>query len=521
MSTPSPLPFVDLWDVPFTVSGSRFLLRDVDGELGIYYVRYEVPLADCLIATLPKQNIEDGLQVGLGGVRCRDWSAMILGDEVRIQSTAVAPSFDDEVAERGCEVVRRNGGWVIRSSHTAASVLSDADFVAAANRVMEQWMDRCPQVLPQREEMARQCWWVLGGNIVDLTMPNGETARGVVPSKVGYVGVWQWDAYFIALGLRHGDPALAAEQIDIAFTPAPDGQLPDVVHEAGILASSEDLPASDIKTLHAKSKTDTDLVVPLTKPPLAAWAARRVLDYLDEDEAATLWRRWKPIVLASQEWWLRYGAGEPPRYEHPYSSGLDDSPVFDAGGAVVSPDLLAYLIVQQELLDDSVSSRAGTEIRKQLEDLWDERFQTYLPQHLDRKPITHYTVLSLLALFAGRLPQQHLDQIVGALKDPGRFASEWPLPTVAMSDPQFDPEEMWRGPTWVNTTYLVAEGLELCGLPDLAKNLRSKTLNGVEQAGGPVEHWNPLTGMRARTATVSFGWSAALYVDLAVREYKG
>lgn len=33
----------------------------------------------------------------------------------------------------------------------------------------------------------------------------------MVPSKIGYVGLWQWDAYFIAVGLRHGDPDLARE----------------------------------------------------------------------------------------------------------------------------------------------------------------------------------------------------------------------------------------------------------------------------------------------------------------------
>ena len=39
----------------------------------------------------------------------------------------------------------------------------------------------------------------------------------------------------------------------------------------------------------------------------------------------------------------------------------------------------------------------------------------------------------------------------------------------------------------------------------------------VIHGGGPHEYFNPYTGEKARTATTAFGWSAALFVDLAVR----
>ena len=67
--------------------------------------------------------------------------------------------------------------------------------------------------------MTAFCWWVLGANIVEL--PALGRARAVVPSKIGYVGLWQWDAYFIAVGLRHGDPELAREQLR-ARVPVPE-----------------------------------------------------------------------------------------------------------------------------------------------------------------------------------------------------------------------------------------------------------------------------------------------------------
>lgn len=157
-------------------------------------------------------------------------------------------------------------------------------------------------------------------------------------------------------------------------------------------------------------------------------------------------------------------------------------------------------------------------LRRELEHLWDEEAGTYLAQHLDRVPIRHRTVLSLLALFAGGLPPEHAAALAADISDPSRFSAPWPLPTVAMDDPAFDPEDMWRGPTWVNTNYLVAEGLERCGHAGAAQLLRTQTLDGLAHARAPVEYYNPLSGAPARTATVSFGWSAALFVDLAVRE---
>ena len=147
--------------------------------------------------------------------------------------------------------------------------------LAACEREWLDWFANCPRVRDDLQQMAAFCWWVLGANIVEL--PSLGDARAVVPSKIGYVGLWQWDAYFIAVGLRHGDPELAREQLEIAFRfPSSDGQLPDVVHEQGILATSDDLPESDRANLRRAGSqiADPSKPVPLTKPPLAAWALR-------------------------------------------------------------------------------------------------------------------------------------------------------------------------------------------------------------------------------------------------------
>ncbi|MBO9627464.1 MAG: hypothetical protein J7484_13975, partial [Microbacterium sp.] len=228
---------------------------------------------------------------------------------------------------------------VERGDHMAA--------LAATASVWDEWFAKCPIVRDDLQEMTAFCWWVLGANIVEL--PSLGDARAIVPSKIGYVGLWQWDAYFIAVGLRHGDPELAREQLSIAFRfPQPDGQLPDVVHELGVLATSDDLPESDRANLRRAGSqiADPSAPVPLTKPPLAAWALRKVLDAADDPDFA---RAQLPRVIASQDWWF---AGSDldhdgmPEYGHPYSSGLDDSPVFDGPLPTAAPDLGAYLVRQ-------------------------------------------------------------------------------------------------------------------------------------------------------------------------------
>jgi len=76
---------------------------------------------------------------------------------------------------------------------------------------------------------------------------------------------------------------------------------------------------------------------------------------------------------------------------------------------------------------------------------------------------------------------------------------------------------MWRAPVWVNVNELLAEGLAVSAHPARARELIERTLQLVIHAGGPHEYFTPSTGAKAETATTAFGWSAALFVDLAVQ----
>ncbi|MGN7860672.1 amylo-alpha-1,6-glucosidase [Microbacterium sp. 22303] len=538
---------------PFTMPRSRLLVfRESDG-VRVHTSEYERSLDQCRVLdrlevvdgaghVLPVADVQPhrirfaGVTLTFDGLR-----ALSIGGDASARVRLVFPdgSTVEQPVGSGLRIDVADRGALVSAQPAAAH----EDALAVLEREWDAWFDRCPRVREDLQDMAAFCWWVLGANIVEL--PALEGARAIVPSKIGYVGLWQWDAYFIAVGLRHGDPELAREQLELAFRfPRENGQLPDVVHEQGVLATSDDLPESDRATLRrARSQVaDPTAPVPLTKPPLAAWALRKVLEAEDAPEwaAAQLER-----VIRSQDWWFagpeRNGSdldGDGlPEYGHPYSSGLDDSPVFDGPIPTTAPDLAAYLVQQdREIAALAARFLPGHDVAPHLaraertaallmERLWDPAERRFIARgpgsgddatgH-DGERIASDTVVGLMPLRVEGLPQDARTALIEAIDDPRRYALEWGLPTVSAADPDFSSERMWRGPIWINTSALIAEGLETAGEPERARALREQTVHLVIHGGGPHEYFNPRTGFKAEHATTAFAWSAALFIDLAV-----
>ena len=534
---------LDLVQAPFTLPRSRLLVfREGDG-VRVHTSEYERSLAECRVLdtlvvrdatghALPITRVlPHVIEFGSGAatIAFAGPRALSIGRSAREplsvewgmpDGTRASVELDDST---GAVCLHISADRKVRH---AASDDHLAD-LSASESIWLDWFARCPRVRGDLQSMTAFCWWVLGANIVEL--PALGDARAVVPSKIGYVGLWQWDAYFIAIGLRHGDPELAREQLELAFRfPSDDGQLPDVVHEHGVLATSEDLPPRDRENLRRAGSAiaDPSAPVPLTKPPLAAWALAKVLEVEPADE-------WARVQLAtirrSQDWWFAVsdldGDGMP-EYGHPYSSGLDDSPIFDGPLPTTAPDLGAYLVLQDlelarfaERLGDADAAAHRSRAERTLAlllDLWDDERGLFGARAAGAE-VTSDTIVGLMPLLTGRLPERIVDRIVAALSDPRRFGAAWTVPTVARDDPDFSPDRMWRGPVWVNTNALVVEGLRGSGHPGLARELAERTVALVVHGGGPHEYFNPMTGEKAPTATTAFGWSAALFIDLAVQ----
>jgi glycogen debranching enzyme len=528
--------FIDLRQVPFTLPGSRLLVREASGGgLSVCRAEYEVDADDAIAVrslrlcdragdVLPVTRVRvDRIEFG-GGV-----ATLTIGAADELSLGGLARCSLEFADGSSCERTLEDGDVRIAIADDRGVRVDQGEGherrLARTEQTWRAWFERCPRVHADVEATAAHCWWVLGANQVGLELVPG--SRVVVPSKLGYVALWQWDAYFIAIGLRHGDLDLAVEQLDLALRyQGSDGQLPDVVHDDGVLAGSDDLPPADRARLRelGPPAADPGVPVPLTKPPLAALALSR----LAESGAPEEWvRRTLPVVRASQQWWFDHclAADGLPEYDHPYSSGLDDSPVFDADLPVATPDLVAYLELQDVLLADLLAGlgeaepaerhRArAAETRRLLRRLWQPAARRFAPRGRSG-PVAPHAVVDLLPLLTGTLPQDVAAALAADVENPRTFGAPHPVPTVALDDPSFSPEQMWRGPAWVNTNWLLIEGLMRSGYPESARWLAEQTLAMVH--GGACEYYNPLTGQRPLRAAPIFSWTAALFLDLAVR----
>lgn len=174
-------------------------------------------------------------------------------------------------------------------------------------------------------------------------------------------------------------------------------------------------------------------------------------------------------------------------------------------------DIAAFL--KEELSAELTADMQRTETA--LEQLWDE----YSGQFYSRNFVTHTflkqsTIATLMPLYTGVIPKKKAKQLVGLLENQFSFGTAYPVPSVPVSSPLFDEDGYWQGPTWINTNWLIIDGLRRMGYEDHAEALRQSTLELV-QRGGFHEYFKPNSGEPA--GADNFSWTAALTIDLLKR----
>ena len=275
---------------------------------------------------------------------------------------------------------------------------------------------------------------------------------------------------------------------------------------------------------HLNFPVDADV----TKPPLLAWAAYKL--YEEDGDSEFLDEIYEPIVRCNN-WWFEKNDVDGNglcEYQHPFSSGLDDSPLWDEGVPVESPDLNTYLYLQQEALakiarvigqkdDSEMWQQHAQEMARRMIDLaWDADSGLFWASRNGSR-VNVRTPFNLFPLITGQMPADISSRLVAHLTDERQFWSRYPVPTVAMDDPKYDPNQMWRGPTWVNVNYLLIEGLQRSGYPELASDLRQRTLDLICSRNDIYEYYHPVSGENPPNAASMFGWSSAVFIDLAIQ----
>ncbi len=171
-------------------------------------------------------------------------------------------------------------------------------------------------------------------------------------------------------------------------------------------------------------------------------------------------------------------------------------------------DIAALL---KEELSDELSERMKLG-ETALEQLWD----AYTGQYYSRNFVTHKllkesTIATLMPLYTGTITKDRANQLVRLLENQHVFGSTYPVASVPLNSVWFKPHDYWQGPTWVNTNWLIIDGLKRMGYADHAAALTETTLEMI-RTSGCYEYFSPEDGTPA--GVKNFSWTAALAIDL-------
>jgi glycogen debranching enzyme len=166
-----------------------------------------------------------------------------------------------------------------------------------------------------------------------------------IPSAKLYPHQWNWDSAFCAIGWAHIDPRRAARELQMLLRGQwDDGLIPHIIFNPEA-AHYEPGPAT-WRTENAPGAPKAARASSITQPPIAATAARRVLARAGGDaEVETVLRE---VVLGLERWHRWFAVTRDPTNDgvpcivHPWESGMDNAPRWDAAMKRIEPGVVEY-----------------------------------------------------------------------------------------------------------------------------------------------------------------------------------
>lgn len=368
------------------------------------------------------------------------------------------------------------------------------------NILIESLYDRCvwgalreprPPALPNR--------WITGGG--------------------GYVGQWLWDAMFVAT----------------AFAPLDDDATIRGVFENYwyTIDHNPEAPKGSLRYGMVPNYLGPWPPLGYSQIPILGWGCRMV--YRQTNDRALV-ERCLPYLDLFDQWYsserdvdgdglIEFGAYKPvgnagmlqtARYEtfdfHPPMDDMKLTPHPkrpDSGpwyGNVEGVEQTCFLLMTEEAIaelaaefgkQDLAEKYRGIWVRRNKamqEKMWDPKTQFFysLDRDSDAK-IPVRTIQGFLTLACGAATHEQAEALVQQLQDPKQWWAEYPVPTVALDDPKFGANAMWRGDMWPATTYLVTCGLHRYGYHDVARKLAERMRRLIAEHG-INERYNALTG---------------------------
>jgi hypothetical protein len=345
-----------------------------------------------------------------------------------------------------------------------------------------------------------------------------------VPSPRSYPWQWYWDSCFHAIVRRRWEPDRARRELETLLNASDGGFIGHTIFWGNRIDGA--------RALRYNVSSRSDLTTHTIQPPLLAWAWRicvgdpnaepRIAEHHD-------WLREHRDLDGDNLLWII----------QPDESGLDASPKFDhvwgrrAQGLPLFPLLIArnrfhgwdarrirpvvcevVTNVAWSLSEQALGRPSPTPAL--VERLWNPRVGRFLDEARGARPrprvVDTWDTLAPLAL--PDLPQEIAERLIEEVLRAPRYAAGVPLPAVALDDPAHTDRETWwgrhrhwRGPSWVNSAWLVTLGLRRLGLDDEADSM-ARRLAAVMQREGFREYYESHSG-RGMGAH-DFGWSTLI-----------
>lgn len=387
--------------------------------------------------------------------------------------------------------------------------------------------------------------------LLDANAKRGKGYYYTAPSKQKYPHQWSWDSSFHAIvNARLGRTDLARNEVlTLLRQVTPDGALPHIIFHDRSLDS---LVNRALRFYWPDSSHS-----PLAQPPVVALAVREIWQQTHDTNFL-----WDALALLEKHFaWLhsqrRFGSSELVSILSPWESGLDHKPAFDSLlGRWARWPLGRYIVLYtwewrlsrhhfdraeiekrgyfnvREVLFNTVyalgldalasmfseggnASKAATYRRRCadvqqaiLDECYDPASGLYFDVDVRTgRQLVDPSISCLMPLALPNVPNEKYDRLIAHLTDPEEFWLRYPVPSVPKNSRHFKPNSrtyLWRGPTWINTNWLILEGLRRHGYDEFAGAIADASKSLVEHSGFR-EYYNPFSGRGGGER--DFGWS--------------
>lgn len=374
-------------------------------------------------------------------------------------------------------------------------------------------------VVAEAERVLRQNWQV--GERAGVPYSYSQPSPGRYPWQ------WYWDSCFAAIVWRRFDRERARAELEsLLAAQRPNGFIGHTIFW--------NRSVSPLRSLFYNVASRRSFQTETIQPPLLAWAWRIAVGDPREEQRIAAHMDW---LAANRDLdgdgllWI----------VQPDESGLDASPKFEpvwgrrANGKLGFPLLVrrnrgvgfnasrvrehGWPVLCEPLVNTmwSLSLQAlgrPSATPALIERLWDERRGLFIDeaQPGDIRPAA-LTWASLAPLALPDLPEAIGRRLIEEhLLNREEFLTPVAPPSVAASEPSYEPDggrgpirRYWRGPTWINSAWLVWLGMRRLGYEAEAQQLADGVIGAVAREG-LREYYDPRSGKGL--GAVDFAWSA-------------